>query len=58
MIKPGILELKLHQIERKIKLIEDISPIIHIDIADGKMVRGETILDTDQNRSDTNSSKH
>ena len=48
MIKPGILERNFAALEKKVKLVEDISPIIHIDIVDGLFVPGLTVLDVDK----------
>jgi ribulose-phosphate 3-epimerase len=43
MIIPGILEKDFEEIVRKVKKVEQFASLIQIDIADGKLVDGETI---------------
>ncbi|OGC56584.1 hypothetical protein A3H26_01685 [candidate division WWE3 bacterium RIFCSPLOWO2_12_FULL_36_10] len=48
MIIPGILEKDFMEVVNKIQLVQDFTTIIQIDIADGKLVKGETFLEIDR----------
>jgi len=48
MIIPGILEKDFMEVVNKIQLVQDFTTIIQIDIADGKLVEGETFLEIDR----------
>lgn len=48
MIKPGIFESNFGNVIKKISLVEIISPVIHIDIADGILVDGKTFEEIDK----------
>ncbi len=41
-IVPGIFERDFSEVTRKLALIEDVAPLVQIDIADGKLVDGKT----------------
>lgn len=45
MIIPGILEKNFDEVRKKVKLIEQVAPIIQLDMADGKLVDGLTFQD-------------
>lgn len=45
MIIPGILEKDFMEVVNKIKLVENFTTMIQIDIADGRLVEGETFLE-------------
>lgn len=45
MIIPGILETDFEEVKNKVKLVEDVSEIIQIDINDGTLFDGKTFLD-------------
>lgn len=45
MIIPGIFEKDFEEIKNKVKLIDEVAPLIQIDFADGKLVDGQTFLD-------------
>jgi ribulose-phosphate 3-epimerase len=47
-IIPTVFEQDIQEIEKRIKLIEDVADLIEIDIADGELVNGETYLDLDK----------
>ena len=48
MIIPVILETEFEEIQRKIKLMESVSPLVQIDFADGKLVDGKTFLEIER----------
>lgn len=48
MIIPSILEPTFEKAVEKIKIIEDVAPIIQIDIADNKLVDGKTFLEIEK----------
>jgi ribulose-phosphate 3-epimerase len=58
MIIPAILEENLDEIIRKIKLVENISEKIQIDVCDGVFVEEETFLDLSKVRSLTKIEYH
>lgn len=45
MIIPAILEQDMEEVKRKISLVENVANLVQIDIADGKLVKGTTLLD-------------
>lgn len=46
MIIPTILEKSLEEIKRKVSLVDGEAELIQIDVADGKLTKGSTFLDT------------
>jgi ribulose-phosphate 3-epimerase len=48
MIIPVILEKNLEDIEHKIKIVDSFADLIQLDLADGKLVDGETFLDIEK----------
>ena len=48
MIIPGILEKDFTEVINKIKLVEDFTTMIQIDMADGKLVEGETFFEIER----------
>ena len=48
MVIPGILEPSFEQAVEKIRIAEDFSPVIQIDVADNKLVEGKTFLDIEK----------
>jgi len=48
MIIPGILEKDFAEVVNKIELVENFTTMIQIDIADGKLVEGETFLEIER----------
>jgi ribulose-phosphate 3-epimerase len=45
MIIPGILETSLSEIIRKVEMMQNVSRVIQIDVADGVLVQGESFRD-------------
>lgn len=48
MIIPGILEPTLEDILEKLKSVEEIAPVIQVDVVDNKLVEGKTFLDIEK----------
>jgi ribulose-phosphate 3-epimerase len=48
MIIPGILEKSLAEIIKKVELVQNVSQIIQIDVADGILVEGESFRNVDK----------
>lgn len=48
MIIPGILEKDFMEVLNKVQLVEAFTTMIQIDIADGKLVEGETFLEIER----------
>jgi len=48
MIIPGILENSLTEIEKKIQLIGSEAEVVQVDVVDGVLVPGETLLDLEK----------
>ena len=44
MIIPGILEETFEEVIEKVRSVEEVTPEIQVDIADGKLVEGKTFL--------------
>lgn len=44
-IIPGILEQEWNEIEKKLQIVSQFSPAVHIDLIDGKFVSNTTFLD-------------
>lgn len=45
MIIPAILEQDIEEVKRKVEVVEEVANLIHVDVADGKQVKGTTLLD-------------
>lgn len=45
MIIPGILETDFAEVKRKVKLVDEVAPVIQIDMADNELVDGITFQD-------------
>lgn len=48
MIVPGIFEKDFEEVKRKLRLVEQVAPLVQIDIADGILVDGKTFLTTEK----------
>ena len=48
MIIPGILEDTFEKVEQKVRLIEDFSPTIQIDVTDDTLIQGKTFLEIEK----------
>jgi ribulose-phosphate 3-epimerase len=48
MIIPGILEKSLAEIIKKVELVQNVSQVIQIDVADGELVDGESFKDVNK----------
>ncbi len=45
MVIPGILEETFEKVEEKIRLVEEVSPVVQVDVVDDTLVPGKTFLE-------------